>query len=164
MPKQPRAELHYPFPEQYRKEQILLKIVELLEQEDDEYCQELKDEAGRLYIRLQMQHGPEVAEYYHKVTRYLLEDFRDGDLTEEERGQVLHAVRVMSEQSEPRTNSDNSRRTYALTLKYLAPERLSNREIAELCHVDLTTMFRDLKAATKRLAFWLFGGCTIRWK
>ena len=97
-------------------------------------------------------------------TRRLLERVRDGAATDEERRVIVWAVRHLSKEREVAKNSAYARQTYALTLKYLAPELLEVREIAQLFNVDVATTYRDISSAIERLAFWLFGVEALDWK
>lgn len=118
---------------------------------------------AQLLMTLCVVKGRENKAFYRVETRRLLERVRNRTATDEEKKIIAWAILRMNEEREPTKNSDYARQTYALTLKYLTPEMLNDREIAEITNVDKSTVNRDINAAIKRLAFWLFGVEAIDW-
>lgn len=108
--------------------------------------------------------GRKHARHYQAETRHILERIRDGAATPEEAELVLEAVRMMNEQGEINRQTNRSRQVYALTLKYITPEKFTNQEIAEVLHLDKSTVFRDVSTGIARLAVLLFGLVAIEFK
>ena len=123
-----------------------------------------EDRAAQQLMTLIVLHGRKNAGYYRAETRRLLEAVRDGTAADWERQRVLWAVRQMSTEREPSKASNYARQVYVLTLKYLAPDRLDNKEIARLINLDVSNVCRDATAAIERIAFWLFGVSALPWK
>jgi predicted Fe-S protein YdhL (DUF1289 family) len=123
-----------------------------------------RQQAAQLLLTMCVLDGRDNTVHCRAETRRLLESVRDGTATDGERKRVLQAIQRMSKEREARVNSAYARQTYALTLKYLTPERLSAREIARLADVNGRTAHRDISMAIERLAARLFGVAALEWQ
>ena len=102
--------------------------------------------------------------YYHSETRRLLEAARSGTLKEDEKSILLRAVQNMNKEAEPAKNSAYDRQNYIIALKYLVPERLTNKDIAKIVNVDVSTLCLNVNRGISRLAFWIFGIQALDWQ
>ena len=121
-------------------------------------------EVAQALLNYSISRGSNTAEQCRKVTRSVLERIRSGTASQDETILVAQAINRLVKQAKPRSNSAIERQAYTLSVIYLTPERLSQREVSQIIGVDYITVHRDIKAGIELLSIQLFGIDAIDWK